>query len=104
MLKILSFIFLFITFSTLKILERLILNRIMQLELHNGVDLTWSQKYGTSAVGDETRSGYMQYVQGILPNIPACTTFIDIYELKDHSFSSNMYLGMCTYHGVIYYI
>ena len=29
--------------------------------------------------GDETRSGYMQYVQGIQPNIPARTTFIYIY-------------------------
>ena len=24
--------------------------------------------------GDETRSGYMRYIQGIQPNIPACTT------------------------------
>ena len=23
--------------------------------------------------GDETRSGYMQYVQGNQPNVPACT-------------------------------
>ena len=28
--------------------------------------------------GDETRSGYMQYVQGIKPNVPACTAFIEI--------------------------
>ena len=26
--------------------------------------------------GDETRSGYVQYVQGIQPNAPAVTTFI----------------------------
>ena len=31
--------------------------------------------------GDEMRSGtgYMQYVQGIQPEVPACTTFIDLY-------------------------
>ena len=28
--------------------------------------------------GDETRSGYVQYVQGIQPNVPARATFIDI--------------------------
>ena len=28
--------------------------------------------------GDEKRSGYVRYLQGIQPNIPACTTFIDI--------------------------
>ena len=31
--------------------------------------------------GYETRSGYMQYVQGIQPNVPALTTFIDIYHI-----------------------
>ena len=28
--------------------------------------------------GDEKRSGYVQYVQFILPNVPARTTFIEI--------------------------
>ena len=28
--------------------------------------------------GDETMSGYMQYIQGIQHNIPACTLFIEI--------------------------
>ena len=28
--------------------------------------------------GDETRSGYVQYVEAIYPNIPERTTFIDI--------------------------
>ena len=28
--------------------------------------------------GDGTRSGYVQYVQGIQPNVPAHTLFIDI--------------------------
>ena len=30
--------------------------------------------------GDETRSGDVQYVQGIQPNVPARTMFIDIYQ------------------------
>ena len=30
--------------------------------------------------GDETRSGYVQYVQGIQPNLPAGTKLIDIYN------------------------
>ena len=29
--------------------------------------------------GDETRSGYVQYVYGIQPNLPALTKFVDIY-------------------------
>ena len=28
---------------------------------------------------DETRSGYVRYVQGIQSNVPARNTFIDIY-------------------------
>ena len=36
--------------------------------------LIYSQKMG----GVETGSMYMQYVQGISPNIPAHTTFIEI--------------------------
>ena len=32
-------------------------------------------------MGDiETRSMYMQYIQGIQPNVPASTTFIEIYR------------------------
>ena len=27
---------------------------------------------------DVMRSGYVGYVQGIQPNVPACTTFIDM--------------------------
>ena len=30
--------------------------------------------------GDDKRSGYVLYVQGIQPNVPARTTFIDIYS------------------------
>ena len=30
--------------------------------------------------GNETRSGYVRYIQGIQPNVPACTRFIDIYK------------------------
>ena len=32
--------------------------------------------------GNETRSGYVQFVQGIQPNVPAQTTFIDIYSYR----------------------
>ena len=28
---------------------------------------------------DETRLGYVQYVQGIQPNVPACATFKDLF-------------------------
>ena len=35
---------------------------------------------GLSLGGDYKRSGYMQYVPVILANIPARTTFIDIYN------------------------
>ena len=32
-----------------------------------------------STGGDETRSGYVQYGQGIQPNVPAHTTFIEMH-------------------------
>ena len=31
--------------------------------------------------GDETRLEYVQYIQGILPNVPAHTTFIDVFVM-----------------------
>ena len=31
--------------------------------------------------GDEMRSGYVPYIQGIQPNVPAHTTFIDIHAM-----------------------
>ena len=37
------------------------------------------KKYYREEGGDETRLGYVQYVQGIQPNVPACTSFIDVY-------------------------
>ena len=33
--------------------------------------------------GNETRSGYVQYVQGIQPNVPARTVFIDIQSVLE---------------------
>ena len=47
------------------------LNRPSRLYLKSYVDSTG---------GDETRSGYVQYVEAILPNVPERTTFIDIYN------------------------
>ena len=35
---------------------------------------------------DETRSGYVRYVQDIQPNIPAHTTFIDMLTLRTLGF------------------
>ena len=50
--------------------------------------------------GDETRLGYMRYVQGIQPNVPACTVFIDICSRYVHVPTPDH--GMCTYNRVIY--
>ena len=50
--------------------------------------------------GIEMGSMYMQYVQGIKPNIPACTTFIEIevrahtYVCSGHSYS---YIEVCAH-------
>ena len=79
--------------------------------------------------GNETRSGYVRYVQGIQPNVTACTTFINIYSYRyglnrpryvhvtltqtplKLSFKGslcytiliqNVPRSMCTYHRVIY--
>ena len=45
-------------------------------------------------VSIETGSMYMQYIQGILPNLPAGTTFIEIYNQSAGLF------GTCTYLGI----
>ena len=37
--------------------------------------------------GDEKRSGYVQYVQFILPNVPARTTFIEIFISLKHGYT-----------------
>ena len=39
---------------------------------------------GCKMGGDETRSGYVQNVPVILPNVPARTTFIELYSLFWH--------------------
>ena len=55
------------------------------------VSKEWYTFLESSIGGDETRLGYEQYVQGIQPNIPTCTMFIDIYML--------MYLLALCVHG-----
>ena len=46
---------------------------------HSLLDLSLSRS--PMLGGDETRSGYVRYVQGIQPSIPACTMFIEIYTI-----------------------
>ena len=43
-------------------------------------------------------SMYVQCIQGILPNVPACTTFIKIYNHSSGLFGMCTYLGTYTYH------
>ena len=37
----------------------------------------WALLFG----GDEKRSGYVRYIQGVQHNVPAPATFIDIYPV-----------------------
>ena len=38
--------------------------------------------YHSISGGNETRSTYVRYVQGIQPNVPALTTIIDVYVVR----------------------
>ena len=48
-----------------------------------------SQCLGMILGGVETGSMYVQYVQGILPNVPACTAFIELSDMKHSSIEVN---------------
>ena len=54
------------------------------VELEIQIKIPAASKFHTFVLifigGDETRSAYMQYVQGIQPNVTSHTTFIEIYR------------------------
>ena len=55
---------------------------VLQLDLRNNYRAIFVRLRGVKFEGDKTRSGYMWYVQGIQPNVPAHSTFIYRWFLR----------------------
>ena len=58
--------------------------------------------YHSISGGNETKSGYVWYVQGIQPNVPALTTIIDVYGVRLMLTSSYRKDTEPVYHSFMY--